>query len=271
MNRFKTFLLSPLIISVALSCTFLIMVYIDPELAAKVLLVTLGISIIFLTLNIIHKNWKALILNILLLCSFGIGVYEYLDWYTDAMYNGQNTEIQNGDIIFQISKSSQSEAIQIATKSKYSHMGIIYKKGNEYFVFEASKKVKLTPIKSWINQGVNKHFVIKRLINSEEVITPSVLKRMKSEGEKYSGKDYDKYFEWSDSKIYCSELVWKIYKEAANVEIGELKELRDFNLDNKSVKNKLKERYGNNIPLNEKVISPESMYNSDKLITIQEN
>src|SRR5690606_5876902 len=34
--------------------------------------------------------------------------------------------IQNGDIIFQTSKSSQSQAIQLATKSKYSHMGIIY-------------------------------------------------------------------------------------------------------------------------------------------------
>jgi hypothetical protein len=37
-------------------------------------------------------------------------------------------EIQNGDIIFQPSQSKQSKAIQIATKSKYSHCGIIYKK-----------------------------------------------------------------------------------------------------------------------------------------------
>lgn len=36
-------------------------------------------------------------------------------------------EIQNGDIIFQTSTSGQSKAIQIATGSKYSHMGIIYK------------------------------------------------------------------------------------------------------------------------------------------------
>ncbi len=35
-------------------------------------------------------------------------------------------QFQNGDIIFQESKSSQSKAIQLATNSRYSHMGIIY-------------------------------------------------------------------------------------------------------------------------------------------------
>jgi hypothetical protein len=29
-----------------------------------------------------------------------------------------------GDILFQTSKSAQSKAVQLATKSKYSHMGI---------------------------------------------------------------------------------------------------------------------------------------------------
>lgn len=36
--------------------------------------------------------------------------------------------LQDGDIIFQTSQSSQSQAIQLVTKSKYSHMGIIFHK-----------------------------------------------------------------------------------------------------------------------------------------------
>jgi hypothetical protein len=32
----------------------------------------------------------------------------------------------------------------------------------------------------------------------------------------------------------------------------------------------MKERYGANIPMNEKVISPAEMFDSDKLITIEE-
>ena len=36
--------------------------------------------------------------------------------------------LQTGDIIFQTSNSNQSKAIQLATHSKYSHVGILYKK-----------------------------------------------------------------------------------------------------------------------------------------------
>jgi uncharacterized protein YycO len=93
---------------------------------------------------------------------------------------------------------------------------------------------------------------------------------MKAFGEKFKGKSYDIYFEWSDEKIYCSELVWKIYKEVLDVEIGELQKLKEFDLTNDIVKNKMKERYGNKIPLDEKVISPAKMFESDKLITVLE-
>ncbi|MBR9832829.1 YiiX family permuted papain-like enzyme [bacterium] len=178
--------------------------------------------------------------------------------------------IQNGDIIFQTSKSSQSKAIQLATKSKYSHMGIIYANDGQFLVYEAVQPVKLTPLKDWISRGENGHYVIKRLKNAKELLTKDVLTKMKKTGEQFKGKPYDIYFEWSDEKIYCSELVWKIYKQAADVEIGQLERLSDFDLSNNIVQSKLKERYGNNIPMDEKVISPASMFDSDQLITIEE-
>lgn len=150
-------------------------------------------------------------------------------------------------------------------------MGIIYKQGNDYFVYEAVQPVKLTPLNDWINRGENGHYVVKRIKNSENLLTPESLTKMKQIGEKYAGKDYDLYFEWSDSRIYCSELVWKIYKEAVGLEIGELEKLSDFNLTDNAVKQKLMERYGDSIPKEELVISPASMFNSDQLITIFEN
>ena len=180
-------------------------------------------------------------------------------------------KIKNGDIIFQTSKSSQSKAIQLATNSKYSHVGIIYKYDNSFFVYEAVQPVKITPIVQWINRGIDKHYVVKRLKNSEEVLTPKTIKNMKLYGNTFKGKNYDLYFEWSNEKMYCSELVWKIYKENTGIEIGELEKLSDFDLSNKIVKQKMKERYGKNIPLNEKVISPAAMFNSKKLVTIHED
>lgn len=181
-----------------------------------------------------------------------------------------SNQIRNGDIIFQTSKSSQSQAIQLATKSKYSHMGIIYESDGQFLVFEAVQPVKRTPLKDWVNRGENGHYVIKRLNNADQILTSAILTKMKEIGEQFRGKDYDIYFEWSDDKIYCSELVWKIYKQATGIEIGELEQLSNFDLTNEVVRAKMKERYGDNIPLDEKVISPAAMFESDKLILIEE-
>jgi len=203
--------------------------------------------------------------------AFGFYAYHRLHGETigayDKSYSGY---IENGDIIFQTSKSSQSKAIQLATNSKYSHMGIIYENDGQFYVYEAVQPVKLTPLKEWINRGKNGHYVIKRLKNADQVLNNSTLTKMKQIGEYFKGKPYDIYFEWSDDKIYCSELVWKIYKQAADVEIGQLEKLSDFDLTDDIVKAKMKGRYGDNIPMDEKVISPAAMFNSDKLITIEE-
>lgn len=206
---------------------------------------------------------------------WGTEMYQFADGVKKDAVRLENfkleKELNNGDIIFQTSKSSQSKAIQLATNSKYSHMGIIYENDGNFFVYEAVQPVKLTPLVEWINRGEKGHYVIKRLENADQVLTSSTLTKMKQIGEQFKGKSYDIYFEWSDDKIYCSELVWKIYKQATNIEIGQLENLSDFDLTNNIVKAKMKERYGENIPMNEKVISPAAMFNSELLITIKSN
>ena len=180
-------------------------------------------------------------------------------------------EIKEGDIIFQTSKSEQSKPIQIATKSKYSHCGIIYKKGNDFYVYEAVGPVKLTPFKQWIAHGKNNSYVIKRLKNSENLITPDVLSNMKKVGDQLKGKPYDTTFEWSDNNIYCSELVWKIYQRGAGIEIGKLQRLKEFDLSDASVKAIMKRRYHGKIPTEEIVISPGALFNSNLLVTVKGN
>ncbi|MEM9539317.1 MAG: YiiX family permuted papain-like enzyme [Cyanobacteria bacterium P01_E01_bin.42] len=177
-------------------------------------------------------------------------------------------EAQNGDIIFQTSRSSQSLAIQRATKSKYSHMGIIYVKGDRAFVYEAVEPVKLTPLDEWIDRGERGHHVIKRLVNAREKLTPEALNKMLAIGQTFENKHYDLYFEWSDDRIYCSELVWKIYKRALNIEIGKLQTLQEFDLSDPIVQEKVRERFGDSIPLNETVISPAAMFTSEQLVTV---
>lgn len=180
-------------------------------------------------------------------------------------------EIQNGDLIFQTSLSRQSKAIQLATKSKYSHCGLIYKNGNDYFVFEAVQPVKLTSLDKWIAKGQDGKYMIKRLKNADQILTPSVIGKMKQIGDQFKGKNYDLIFDWSDDKIYCSELIWKVYQRATGLEIGKLQQLRDFDLSDKVVQAKMKERYGDKIPMEETVISPVAIYDSELLMTVKTN
>lgn len=174
---------------------------------------------------------------------------------------------KQGDIIFQTSKSPQSLAIQKATKSPYSHMGIVLFNNNQPYVYEASNVVKFTPLEKWIKQGKSGKYVVKRmngLTDKQEAI-------LYKEAMKYRAKPYDLYFSWSDEKIYCSELVWKIYFNGLNIKIGKLQKMKDFDLSSEIVKSKLTERYGKNIPLDEVVISPNAIFESPLLTTIFEN
>lgn len=182
-----------------------------------------------------------------------------------------NNTLKNGDLIFQSSFSAQSKAIQLATKSIYSHCGIIYKNGNDYVVFEAVQPVKYTPLARWIARGQDGRYVIKRLKNAEKILTPATLINMKKIGDQFNGKNYDLTFEWSDDNMYCSELIWKIYKQATGLEIGKLQKLGDFDLTHEIVRKIIKERYGNNIPKKEIVISPVAIFTSELLTTVASN
>jgi uncharacterized protein YycO len=223
---------------------------------------------------------KIIILGILVLTIF-CGLYAKRKFYdpkqrlenakTEVKQLANNDEIKNGDLIFQTSLSGQSKAIQLATKSKYSHCGLIYKDGNDFYVFEAVQPVKRTTLDKWIARGQDGKYVIKRLKNADQVLTPVTLAKMKQVGDSFNGKNYDLTFEWSDDKIYCSELIWKIYQRATGIEIGKLEKLSDFDLTNEAVKKKMKERYGDKIPNDEIVISPAAIFESELLTTVKSN
>lgn len=178
--------------------------------------------------------------------------------------------VRDGDVIFHTSRSSQSLAIQRATGSKYSHMGLIVHRNGQPFVFEAVSTVRLTPLDQWIARGTGRHFVVKRLRNADSVLTPAALGKLRTEARRFAGRPYDLTFGWADDRIYCSELVWKAYDRALGIQIGGLQKVRDFNLSDPAVRAKMRERYGSNIPMDEPVISPVAMFQSSLLVTVAE-
>jgi hypothetical protein len=175
------------------------------------------------------------------------------------------TPLCDGDLVFQTSRSGQSLAVQRATHSPWSHMGVVLLRDGKPFVFEASATVRYTPLGQWAARGEGGAYVVRRLARP---LTTAQAAKLHAAAGKYAGRPYDLYFEWSDDRIYCSELVWKMYRDATGIEIGARQQLRDFDLSDPVVKAKMRERYGTRVPLKEPVISPGAMYDSPLLETV---
>jgi hypothetical protein len=195
----------------------------------------------------------------------------FLFFWTALAVSADGPPLRDCDIVFQVSRSGQSRAIQIATRSKYSHMGIVFFVDGRPMVLEATTPVRLTPWNLWVLKGVGGHVVVKRLKNAAGALTPGIVRKMRDLGFSWLGRKYDGRFEWTDDRLYCSELVWKLYRRAAGIEVGRLGTLADFDLSHPVVRKKLRERYGGTIPLAEPVIAPSAMFDSNLLTTVYKN
>ncbi|AOW11437.1 YiiX family permuted papain-like enzyme [Flavobacterium gilvum] len=218
------------------------------------------------------KKTKYIFAIVTFLMSFGCALFIANSMFGNILFGARPVsflnKIKEGDMIFQTSQSKQCEAVRIATNSKFSHCGIVFIEKGKKYVFEAVQPVKYTLITDWIAHGKDNHFVVTRLKKSSEILNSQILQKMKNYAEGLKNRDYDLYFEWSDDKIYCSELIWKIYKNGAGIELCPLQKLKDFNLSDKRVQAILTERYGTKIPLDESVVAPANLEQSKMVTTI---
>ena len=153
---------------------------------------------------------------------------------------------RTGDIVFHRSRSAQSQAIARATGSSLTHVGIVFVVDGIPVVLEAVEPVGFTPLSVWAERAADGKIVITRLHDVQ--IDDAAETRLLAAGHRFIGRHYDSYFDWSDDRVYCSELVYKVYQEALDVQLGRLRPLSDFNLSDPLVAAKLKERYGSTIP-----------------------
>ncbi len=176
--------------------------------------------------------------------------------------------LKEGDVVFLVSPSPQSDPILLATRSRYGHVGMILRHKGELMFFEAVSPVKYTPLNSWIRTQEGKHFVVKRLEHAAGLLTSRNLSRMESLASTMEGKPYDSWYNWSDEKFYCSELVWKIFQRILNVKLCDLRRMKDYDLTSPDVQRKLRERFPEGIPLEQMVVSPQDLFESPSLLTV---
>ena len=164
---------------------------------------------------------------------------------------------KEGDIIFQTSRSRQSPLIALATLSNKTHCGIIVEKNTKLYVLEASSKVCLTPIDKFIAKGENGTYQVKRYTN----------KPMKIKYDKYLGQKYDLAFQFDNGKMYCSELVYIIYKDQFNIELCKPRPIKSYHVRwSKKVQSAMRNR---GISLRQEAVAPSDLWNSKYLFLIK--
>ena len=188
-------------------------------------------------------------------------------------------QLKSGDIVFQDSEvdaqghkhSGQAGPIKELTKSDWSHMGIYFEKPGGAVVVEAIGTAhKEIPWSEWRGHGAGENYAVRRLKGGLDA--PAV-KALYEAATKYAGQPYDFKFAWSDDEIYCSELVWKAFRDACHKEVGQVQRLGDFALSSKAGK-KLIERpvsWGSikKVPLDEEVVSPQAILLSPELAEVK--
>lgn len=158
------------------------------------------------------------------------------------------TNLQEGDIVFVESQSSQSPYIKIGTMSKWTHCGVIVNTPEGMKVLEASKMVKLTPFNSFIGRAKNENWCIKR---PKQKLTKPI------NYNKYIGQSYDLEFKFNNGKMYCSELVWLVYKEQG-IELCKPRKVSSFAMTRLPKVKKLMDK--RNISMNQEAVAPVDIY-----------
>jgi hypothetical protein len=178
--------------------------------------------------------------------------------------------LKNGDLIFQTTLSGQGRAVQLATHSVYTHVGILFEEEGEWMVYEAVQPVRKVRLKQFISNGDSSKYVIKRLVHADSFLNAERLSKMKIFLNAQLNKTYDIVFNWSDEEMYCSELVWKAYQKA-DYRLCNLKQLKNYDLSHPIVKSTMNQRYGKNIPLNDSMVSPGEIFDSPNLKIVSKN
>ena len=134
---------------------------------------------------------------------------------------------REGDIVFQsLPRSRLVNAIEGGSQSPYSHCGIVAKQNGGWVVYEAYRNVAATPLKEFIFRGRDKGFAVYRFKQAYRKHIPATIENTR----KYLGRPYDVRYRMDDDSIYCSELIYKAYRNASGgQQLGTLVRLGDLN------------------------------------------
>ncbi len=143
----------------------------------------------------------------------------------------QTVSLQSGDVVLQASTSERSALIRKASRSPYSHVGVVEVSQDGVFVLEAVQPVSRTPLAKWAGRGEGGFVTVLRPKGLDEAARRRVVAAAKKE----LGKPYDARYRWDDERLYCSELVVKAFARGAGLSVGKQEVVKTLELSDEEL------------------------------------
>jgi hypothetical protein len=173
-----------------------------------------------------------------------------------------------GDVIFQALNTLQTQALIQATGSEWTHCGLVFERNGRLVVMEALIVMAETPLEDWIARGGGR-YVLTRWTGAGDGLSPESLAAIDRAFGEFKGRYYDFKFQWSDDRIYCSELVQKIFERAVGVELAPLRRVGDYDLDGPAVRNLVRLRFADGLDPEEPAVAPVDLLDSPLLARVE--
>lgn len=137
--------------------------------------------------------------------------------------------LQEGDLVFQATMSSQAGPIAKATHSPITHVGLVFQKEGEFMVLEAVQPVREISFREFRAKGTRQAVCVRRPPAGFD------MKKVLEEGRRFLGGKYDLLFDWSDQKMYCSELTYKAFERGSDLKIGNMQKVKELDFSSVAV------------------------------------
>jgi hypothetical protein len=138
---------------------------------------------------------------------------------------------------------------------------VVDKKDGQWVVCEAvGSGVRYTPLTYFLMRGDKISFAVYRLQNEFQHHATKFAQSCLT----YLGRPYDIKYELDDEKIYCSELVYKAYRDATGDTLGIVERFGDLNW--RGFEDDIRHYNGpGEIPVDREIVTPVSLTKSSQL------
>lgn len=195
---------------------------------------------------------------VLALCLVGWSV-----WDVASTLNKYQPQV--GDVVLQsITPGGRLlRTIRGVTESPWCHCGVVDRKDGQWVVCEAvGSGVCYTPLTEFLLRGDEIRFAVYRLKGQFQHHAAAFVACLQP----YLGRPYDIQYELDDEKIYCSELVYKAYRDATGDTLGVVQRFGDLNWQ--PYEDDILHYHPGAVPVERQIVTPASLQYSPQLTKV---